>query len=363
MLETHEYIGNMHMHTPYSDGEGSHVEIAEAAIQAGLDFVIVTDHNVWVDGVQGYYGDQAKGYVLLLTGEEVHDRERLPMVNHCLVYNTNQEVSMYAKDPQTLIRQVHQLGGLTFLAHPFDKPIAWQVSQGIAWVDWEVQYYTGLEIWNYMSDFKDLLVTPWKTVRSVFQPEKYVVGPRDETLAKWDELLIAGKRVVGIGNSDAHGTRFQIGPLRHVVFPYDYLFHCVNTHILAGTHLVGDKDYDAEVIYRTLKAGRVFISYGILGNARGFRFSAQGGQGLSAQMGESIRLGHGVTLQVLTPAPANIRLIYKGEVVYEEKNGEALVYLAREAGAYRVEVWRDYKGMKRCWILSNPIYIEPNLTS
>jgi hypothetical protein len=38
----HEYVGNMHMHTPYSDGEGSHVEIARTAQQAGLDFVIVT---------------------------------------------------------------------------------------------------------------------------------------------------------------------------------------------------------------------------------------------------------------------------------------------------------------------------------
>ena len=46
---THEYAGNMHMHTRYSDGTVWHADIAAAAIDAGLDFVIVTDHNIWVD--------------------------------------------------------------------------------------------------------------------------------------------------------------------------------------------------------------------------------------------------------------------------------------------------------------------------
>ena len=50
-----EVAGNMHMHTYYSDGEGWHDDIADAAIEAGLDFVIVTDHNIWVDYIDGYY--------------------------------------------------------------------------------------------------------------------------------------------------------------------------------------------------------------------------------------------------------------------------------------------------------------------
>ena len=49
----HEYIVNLHMHTPYSDGKGTHQEIAKAALHAGLDVVIVTDHNVWVNGPEG----------------------------------------------------------------------------------------------------------------------------------------------------------------------------------------------------------------------------------------------------------------------------------------------------------------------
>jgi predicted metal-dependent phosphoesterase TrpH len=51
----HEIVVNLHMHTRYSDGTGTHKDIAHAAIKTGLDAVIVTDHNVLVQGVEGYY--------------------------------------------------------------------------------------------------------------------------------------------------------------------------------------------------------------------------------------------------------------------------------------------------------------------
>lgn len=356
----YEYIGNMHMHTPYSDGEDTHREIADAAIKTKLDFVIVTDHNIWVDHVQGYYGDDQRGYVLLLTGEEIHDRNQLPQVNHCLVYGTQHEMSEYAHHPQTLINAVKERGGLSFLAHPFDTQIPWQQdSSAIAWVDWDVTGYTGLEIWNYMSSFKTYLLTPAQTLRYVYQPHKAMLGPSAETLAKWDALLATGQKVVGIGNSDAHGTRFKVGPLQRVIFPYEYLFQCVNTHILPLAPFSGVVADDEALIYQTLRAGRAFISYQLVGNAKGFRFTGQGATG-SAMMGENIRIGAsgGVTLQVVAPTRATIKLIRHGEIVATETNKENLTYVALQPGAYRVEVWKLWQGVERCWILSNPIYVD-----
>ena len=63
-----EYVANLHMHTPYSDGEWYHADIAAAAAKAGVDVICVTDHNVWVDGPERYYafGDRR---VLVLVGE------------------------------------------------------------------------------------------------------------------------------------------------------------------------------------------------------------------------------------------------------------------------------------------------------
>jgi predicted metal-dependent phosphoesterase TrpH len=49
-----EIILNLHMHTRYSDGSGLHADIAHAALNAGLDAVIVTDHNVLISGPAGY---------------------------------------------------------------------------------------------------------------------------------------------------------------------------------------------------------------------------------------------------------------------------------------------------------------------
>jgi len=49
-----EIIINLHMHTRYSDGSGSHQDIAEAALKCGLDAVIVTDHNVLPRDFEGY---------------------------------------------------------------------------------------------------------------------------------------------------------------------------------------------------------------------------------------------------------------------------------------------------------------------
>ena len=249
-----EYVGNMHMHTPYSDGTATHSEIADAAILANLDFLIVTDHNILVEGVQGYYGDEEYGYVLLLTGEEIHDRTRQPQVNHCLVYGAKQELLHYADNPQQLINEANNLGALTFLAHPYDKKIPWQkFSNSISWVNWEVENFTGLEIWNYMSCFKGLVETPYKTLRYVFKPEQAIVSPRLETLAKWDELLAKNLRVVGIGNSDAHGTVYSMGMIKHRIFPYDYLFNCVNTHILTQIAFNGELEHDEPLVYQALK--------------------------------------------------------------------------------------------------------------
>ena len=53
-----EVIINLHMHTRYSDGSGRHKDIAAAAFKAGVDVVIVTDHNIVVHGFEGYYKEK-----------------------------------------------------------------------------------------------------------------------------------------------------------------------------------------------------------------------------------------------------------------------------------------------------------------
>lgn len=358
-MTLYEYAGNLHIHTPYSDGTDYHADIAKAAQRAGLDFIIVTDHNMYVQGVEGYYGDEQNGYVLLLVGQEIHDRTRLPQVNHCLVYNTGRELCQHAHSPQHLLDTVSQHNGLSFLAHPHDVqiPFLGPLSDGIAipWVDWDIQGFTGLEIWNYMSGWKETLPNAKTALSRASRPEEFVIGPNPKTLAKWDELLAQGLHVVGIGNADAHGTWLHVGPIKRRIFAYDFLFECINTHILTPYAWEGNSDHDQTLIYNALRNGHAFVAYDLIGNSRGFRFSAQG-RDQQTIMGGSIPLGEGVTLQIKAPLAGTIKLIRHGEVLIEQE-GDTLTYTASQTGAYRAEIWRDFKGQARCWILSNPIYI------
>lgn len=358
-MAAYEYIGNLHVHTHYSDGEGSHTAVAEAALLAGLDFIVFTDHNLLVNGIQGYYGDDERGYVLLLAGEEVHDRTRAPQANHLLVYNVDGEMTGHAHNLSGLIDAIDRSDGLSFIAHPDDRAVDWLALPAIPWLDRHIEGFTGLEIWNFMSRFKDYLPHRNAALRAIFRPEEIVIGPPQPTLDLWDQLLETGQRVVGIGGADAHGQRVRMGPFTHTVFPYDFLFNCVNTHILTKTPLVGEAAHDRMLLYRALQQGRAFIGYDIPGDTRGFLFTAQG-QNTTAIMGESIRLGHGVTLQALAPGRAHIKIIRYGTVVAEERRAENVTFVVSEPGAYRVEVWREYRGVMHAWILSNPIYVEPN---
>lgn len=362
-----ELVGNMHMHTPYSDGKKWHAQIAEDAIAAGLDFIIVTDHNVWVDGVEGYY-ENSHGRVLLLVGEEVHNPRREPQASHLLVYGAERELSPLAADPQALIDAAKEAGGYTFLAHPHEKDCRLLPYPNLGWHDWQIEGYTGLEIWNYMSSFvcrladelnklpfQNGLLDKLTAVRLALNPEKYINFPEPESLALWDELLAQGKQVTAVGNSDAHGDTLQFGPLKRVIYPYRYLFGAVNTHLLLTEPLTGDVARDKTLILRAIGRGHSWVAYDLPHPTKGFRFTAHGIN--KGRMGDRVQMDAGATLQIWLPTPANIRIVRHGETVASAQNKSNITYIAMEEGAYRVECTLPFRGQMRGWIYSNPIYV------
>ena len=357
MKQIYEYAGNMHMHTRYSDGSGSHQDIAEAALKAGLDFIIVTDHNVHVSGVEGYYyGDRPEQRVLLLVGEEIHDVRRDPQVNHLLVYGAEEELSPFAPDPTKLIDEVNARAALSFLAHPIEEAAPQFGEDALPWVDWHVQGYSGIELWNYMSEFKSHLSSRNMAMRAALRPDEFISGPFAETLALWDKMLREGRRIKVIGGSDAHANRYSMGPITRVVFPYEFLFRCINTHVMTSSPLNGEFERDKQLIMAAIREGQCYVGYDYPASTRGFQFTAQG-HNTSANMGEWLRLGHGITLQIVCPRIAHVRLIRNGEVILEEMEGTHRTFIASQPGAYRVEAYIPYKGKQRGWIFSNPIYI------
>ena len=352
----HELVVNLHMHTTYSDGSVTHNEIAQAALKAGLDAVIVTDHNVLVNGPANYYQD-GQQRVLLLVGEELHDQTRQPQKNHMLVFGANRELAPLAYDPQRLLESVAQTGGLAFLAHPFDPPAPAFGEPDISWVDWEVKDFTGIELWNAMSEFKSLMTNRLRAAFYAFNPRFVANGPFPQALAKWDELLAKGRQVVAVGGSDAHAFHFSLGLLRRTIFPYEFHFAAVNTHVYVPEPPSGDADGDRRLILEALRQGHAFIGYDLPAATHGFRFLAQGQDG-TAWMGDEIPLERGVTLQIRLPGLAECRLLKDGQVVKTWRKREICTYIATEPGVYRVEAHRSYLGRRRGWIFSNPIYVR-----
>jgi len=341
-----EIVGNPHVHTPYSDGTMLHAQVAQAAARAGLDFVIVTDHNIWVDGVEGYYEG-----VLLLVGEEVHDTQRLPQCNHLLIYGAEDELATEAFDPQTLIDEVNIREGLSFLAHPVERssPLGPDLA-AIPWVDWEIDGYTGIELWNYMSEFKSLTQTRLSALFYAFNPGLGIKGPFPYALRLWDKLLNEGRRVVAIGGGDAHANVYSLGPISREVLPYEHIFGCVNTHLLVEHPLTGDLVADKEMIYSAMRAGHGYIGYDVPGSTRGFRFQARSGSKF-ALMGDELKRQAAVIIDVEVPVPADTRLLCNGKVV-ARSSGRGLQLTTAVPGVYRVEVYRRYRSRKRAWILA-----------
>lgn len=360
-MTLHEYTLNAHMHTPYSDGEWYHAQIAEAALAAKLDVIYVTDHNVLVQGPERYYEKNGQR-LLMLIGEEIHDAARQPQKNHLLVYGHTRELARCAPHPQALIDAARADNALTFIAHPFDSSVPIIHYENISWVNWEVSGYTGLEIWNYMSDWARHLTTQARIIRYALNPELAVDGPSAATLTKWDELTTSGLRIVGLGNSDAHGTPYSRWGIARIIFPYEFLFRQVNTHLLSDTPFTGDYDHDRAVVLEALRAGHCFIGYDGAGDTRGFRFTASGQKGV-ALMGDAVDNRLGTTLQIVLPpvarTKARVRLLRNGQVLWQKEDQPHYSHMVPQAepGVYRVEVHRHYQGRWRGWIYSNPIYV------
>ena len=353
-----ELACNFHMHTPYSDGEWYHAEIAQAALSAGLDVICVTDHNIWVSGLERYY--ERDGHrLLLLVGEEVHDQTRQPQRNHLLALGARAELAGYALHPQVLLDAAAAAQGLTFLAHPVDPPAALIPDGDLSWVTWEITGYTGVELWNYMTSFKALLNTRSAALRYAFNPELGISTPMPAMLKRWDELLALGLRVVAIGGADAHGHEYHASGLRRVLFPYEFLFRQINTHLLLDGALTGDVEHDRRQVLDALAAGHCFVAYDGAAPARGFRFSANSDRG-TVLMGDEVVNRSGLTLQAAAPSVGSLRLLRDGVEIgrWENQSHCSHTVPIGEFGVYRIEIHVSFKGHLRGWIYSNPIYVR-----
>jgi hypothetical protein len=90
---------------------------------------------------------------------------------------------------------------------------------------------------------------------------------------------------------------------------------------------------------------------------RGFRLIVHGAE-KRVGMGDEISSKNGVTFQIRLPMRTECVLLKDGKPVRTWKRHDLCTYITTEPGVYRVEVYIQYLGRRRYWILSNPVYVR-----
>jgi hypothetical protein len=349
----HEYTGVIHFHSEYSnDGRAPIPAIIEAARENKIDILMLTDHenlDVRSSGQEGWHGN-----VLLISGEEICPSQ----FNHYLAFGAREPLSRYFSEetgPQTVIDRVRDEGGIGIIAHPDHEGTELFHVKQYAWKHWPVSGFTGMGIWDFMTDWQSSLSGYAKGMASYFFPAFFLRGPRKETLERWDELNQTA-RVAGVGELDNHDTPYKFMGKIWSVFPFRKAFRFIRSHFILESPLQHDKDADIASVYEALRNGRIFVSLDYFGQARGFLFTVvQDGREL--HLGDDQAFAGKAHARVRTPGPGRIRLLRDGSPV-AEVTGESLELELREKGVYRVEVYNRAYGCYRPWIFSNPIYLR-----
>jgi hypothetical protein len=346
-----EYIGNLHIHSRYSDGSAGIDEIALVAEKAGLDFVCLNDHAHMFDALpiekEGQYGN-----ILVLIGQEIGKR-----YHHYLAYGLDKRLAEDQLNPQQIIDWVNNNHGFGFLAHPFENGMPFmEKSKAYTWNDLSVTGYTGICLWNFSSRWKERVKSLGHGLFFLLFKSRTLKGPSKRTISFWDRLC-QKSRIVAVGGSDAHGSSLKIGPLRLIPLTYHYVFQTINIHILLRNKLPKNFDNAKNEIYLAMKSGRLFIANDKLAAARGFRFYFLSEDGFDLVMGEEGPFSRG-RLMVELPKLGEIQIIKDGKLVATYKGLEG-VYPIDEKGVYRVEVYLHFSIFgRRPWIFSNPIYLR-----
>lgn len=338
----------IHVHSTYSDGTGTVDQIARAARRAGVDVVLLTDHDTLEArhrGQEGWHGP-----VLVCVGTEVSPRDE----NHYLAFGIEREIAHEGLSSAEICAAVAEAGGFGFLAHPFSQgsPRFQRAARGIPWRDLDVPGYAGIEVWSFVTDTAEGLRSLRDAARFVATPQRVVDHPPAVNLAGWDRLG-ARRPVVGIGGVDAHQVGVRVAghvPLRLMAYRRSFSF--LRTHALLDRPLTGDGAADREAVYAALRTGRCYLAMDRWAPARGFEFGADG-----VAMGEEVE-ARPLELRARVPAAADLALLRDGQPLARATDDTELVHRVDAPGVYRVEARRPAHGRARTWILSNPIYLR-----
>jgi hypothetical protein len=343
----------VHVHTTYSDGTATVAELVAAAAAAGVDALLVTDHDTvgaLRDGWQGRHDG-----VCVLVGTEVS-----PKGGHYLAFGVDREIPHAGRSALEIAAAVRAAGGVGFAAHPFSSgghmlapglarrivlPHAWPALDDPRGCD-------GIELWSLTTDAAEAWRTPGEAVHWLREPETAIAaGPPAHHLRAWDALS-AGRRVPAIGGLDGHQPGLRLGGRVLSPLPHRRTFDLLRTHLLCERALTGDPKDDWRTVLAALRSGAAWLACPCVAPATGARLWVEQQDGGIIAMGTEAPAGRSL-LRVRLPRVAELRVIQDGALLQESRGAELDLGIA-ERGVYRVEARID----GRLWLLSNPIHLR-----
>lgn len=314
------FSGDLHAHSFHGDGSWSVKAILDSAQSNGLDFVALTEHNIYTHHKE--IDAAAKNYpnMLIIKGEEVTTYGAhvnvwgLPAgkwVDFRVMPNLEASARQIAKD-------AHQFGALVSINHPTMK------CGGCTWTfdkDWSS--LDSVEIWNATWDADD-----------------------DDTIKIWDGFLQQGRIITAVGSSDSHQP------------PYEQSPYPTNLRLGEPSVFIGSKKLSQTDLFEGIKNGRVWV-------AENPRYSVEFTADKTKTIGDKIKIqkNQKVNLNVTLkrfPSDAKVFLISDGKIIKESEisntdYSDNLILTVSKDTYARLEI-RNKAG--KMLAFTNPIYFR-----
>ncbi len=306
------YRGDLHTHTHHSDGgERSVAELIEAARDAGLDFLFLTDHNTTAGLAEM---DACSAPDLLAAG----GIELTTYWGHAVVLGTRDWIDWRAR-PGTgqmggLAADAYARGHLFIIAHPMSPGDP--ACTGCTWRFGDMMPGNArlVEVWN----------GPWCGDSN-----------NEAALALWYDWLNQGHHLVATAGTDTHG-------------PQDY-------RAQPGLNVVYASALSEAALLEALLAGHLYLSAGPT-----LSFSADPGTGQVAIAGDTITQPANLAVTWADcPPDAYLRLVADGRRLHLQPAGEHGEHRRRVApgeAAWVVAEIRAEKG--ELLAITNPIFMQ-----
>lgn len=294
--------GDLHLHSVNSDGSYTVKENGKMAMEKGLDFIALTDHNTISQNIHESYGT-----VLFIPGMELTTYK-----GHCNLFGVKEPLKDFRATNKDEIKiRLHEArmnGCRISINHPFDSYCPWEYG-------WDVDF-DWVEVWN----------GPW-------------TEGNERTLQWWQEQLVQGRKLTVVGGSDCHrpGAYVKQG------MPATWVYSHGKT---------------VSSILEAIHDSHVYLTY----SPEGPQVEFTSGQ---AMIGDTVMTQEKLELKLTNLQEGDIVKIISNKGIEEEMkitNEQALYHSwnSEARGFYRVEIWRYFSEAERYLMaaLSNPIYIQ-----